>query len=310
MSTDHTILDADALDAGYKPFLVEGEETGQLSELVGRAGVRAGVYRVQPGEFPDRTPVPYFFETDEYIWVIEGEVHIEPIDGDRIILRPGDSAYFRRGSQSTWTFPRSLPEVLGRDRGRVVSARYDVAVIGGGFAGLAAAREVSFQGRSVVLVEAQERLGGRTWTTEGLGARIEMGGTDVHWLQPHVWTEVARYGLRIEEFTPPQQLLYLENGQVKEASDEVVFGLMAKGMDALAQASRQAWPRPHDPRFSDAAVQYDKLTLGEFLAGVEMSDAERAMTSSFWAAACQAPLDQAGLTLPLRWSALAGWDGS
>ena len=189
-----------------------------------------------------------------------------------------------------------------------MSARYDVAVIGGGFAGLAAAREVSFQGRSVVLVEAQDRLGGRTWTTEGLGARIEMGGTDVHWLQPHVWTEVARYGLRIEEFAPPQQLLYLENGQVKEASDEVVFGLMAKGMDALAQASRQAWPRPHDPRFSDAAVQYDKLTLGEFLAGVEMSDAERAMTSSFWAAACQAPLDQAGLTLPLRWLALAGWD--
>ena len=104
MSTEHTILDADALDAGYKPFLVEGDETGQLSELVGRAGGRAGVYRVQPGEFPDRTPVPYFFETDEYIWVIEGEVHIDPIDGDRIILRPGDSAYFRRGSQSTWTF--------------------------------------------------------------------------------------------------------------------------------------------------------------------------------------------------------------
>ena len=104
MSTDHNILDSEALDAGYKPFLVENQETGELSELVGGAGVRAGVYRVQPGEYPDRTPVPYLFETDEYIWVVEGEVQIETSGGDTLILRPGDSAYFRQGSESIWTF--------------------------------------------------------------------------------------------------------------------------------------------------------------------------------------------------------------
>ncbi|GCD91181.1 cupin domain-containing protein [Nocardioides sp. LS1] len=104
MSTEQTVLDAEALDAGYKPFLVEGAETGELSELIGRAGVRAGVFRVQPREYPDRTPVPYLFETDEYIWVIEGEVHIESKTGQRTVLRAGDSAYFRQGSESTWTF--------------------------------------------------------------------------------------------------------------------------------------------------------------------------------------------------------------
>ena len=104
MSTEHAILDAEALDAGYKAFLVEGQEAGELSEIVGRAGVRAGVYRVQPGEHPDRTPVPYVFETDEYIWVIEGEVHVEDSAGGIVVLRAGDSAFFRKGSESTWTF--------------------------------------------------------------------------------------------------------------------------------------------------------------------------------------------------------------
>jgi monoamine oxidase len=189
-----------------------------------------------------------------------------------------------------------------------MSAQYDVAVIGGGFAGLAAAREASQLGKSVVLIEALDRLGGRTWTTDALGTRVEMGGTDVHWLQPNVWSEVQRYGLRIEEFAPPQQLLYLDGEEVVEGDEEYVFGLMDKGMQALAAVSRQAYPRPHDPGFADLAFDYDKLSLGEFLSGVDMTQHEQAMTSSFWAAACQAPLEKAGLTLALRWLALAGWD--
>lgn len=189
-----------------------------------------------------------------------------------------------------------------------MSKNYDVAVIGGGFAGLAAAREASNLGKSVVLIEASKRLGGRTWTENRLGTRIELGGTDVHWLQPNVWAEVKRYQLNLEEFTPPEQLLYLDNGQVREGSEDTVFGLMETGMTALADLARTLYERPHEPRFSSAAIDYDKLTLGEFLDGVAMSRLERDMTSSFWAAACQAPLHKAGLTLPLRWLALAGWD--
>ena len=189
-----------------------------------------------------------------------------------------------------------------------MNAKYDVVVIGGGMAGLAAAREASQLGRSVLLIEALGRLGGRTWTEAALGTRIEMGGTDVHWLQPNVWAEVARYGLQIEEFAPPEQLLYLDGGQVKEGTEEFVFGLMDRGMKALAEVARETYPRPQDPGFSPSAFDYDKISLGEFLARVEMSPQEKDMTSSFWSAACQAPLDEAGLTIALRWLALAGWD--
>ena len=41
---------------------------------------------------------------------------------------------------------------------------HDVIVVGGGFAGVTAAREAALRGRSVLLLEARDRLGGRTWT--------------------------------------------------------------------------------------------------------------------------------------------------
>lgn len=109
MSTEPDLLDAEvrnaeAIESGYRPFIVEGEPTGELSELSGGTGVRAGVYRVAEGEYPDRASVQYRFETDEYIWVIEGEVHVETADGEIVILKAGDSAYFRAGSESAWTF--------------------------------------------------------------------------------------------------------------------------------------------------------------------------------------------------------------
>ena len=189
-----------------------------------------------------------------------------------------------------------------------MNTNFDVVVVGGGFAGLVAAREAGNLGQTVLLVEALDRLGGRTWTTEGLGTSVEMGGTDIHWLQPNAWAEAARYGLEIEEFAPPEQLLYFDGSEVKEGTEAEVFGLLDKGMTALAEVAREAYPRPQDPEFSPSAFDYDKLSLGEFLDGVEMTVAERAMMSSFWSSGCQGPVDEAGLTFALRWLALAGWD--
>ncbi len=53
----------------------------------------------------------------------------------------------------------------------------DVIVIGGGLAGLAATERLSRHGRSVTLLEARDRLGGRAWTTwqRGVTHPIELG---------------------------------------------------------------------------------------------------------------------------------------
>ena len=76
--------------------------------------------------------------------------------------------------------------------------KHDVIVVGGGFAGVTAAREIALRGRSVLLLEARDRLGGRTWSADWNGIPIEYGGAWVHWHQPHTWSEITRAGLSVE----------------------------------------------------------------------------------------------------------------
>ena len=104
MTLNINVLDAAALADGYKPFMVEGNPTGQLSEVAGNDNVRAGVFRLLAGEYPDNTPLGYLFETDEYVWVIEGSVEVTDPDGETVTLRAGDAAFFRAGSESVWCF--------------------------------------------------------------------------------------------------------------------------------------------------------------------------------------------------------------
>lgn len=73
---------------------------------------------------------------------------------------------------------------------------YDAIVIGSGYAGLTAARDMALAGLSVMILEARDRIGGRTWTATIDGHSFEIGGTYVHWAQPNFWREIARYQMQ------------------------------------------------------------------------------------------------------------------
>src|SRR5690625_2983183 len=57
----------------------------------------------------------------------------------------------------------------------------DVVIIGAGPTGLSAARRLRKAGRSVTVLEARDRVGGRTWTDHIDGQMYELGG---QWISP------------------------------------------------------------------------------------------------------------------------------
>ena len=60
--------------------------------------------------------------------------------------------------------------------------QFDVAIIGAGCSGLAAARQLACEGRRVVVLEARDRVGGRTHTVHASdGTPVDVGG---QWLGP------------------------------------------------------------------------------------------------------------------------------
>ena len=72
-------------------------------------------------------------------------------------------------------------------------------VVGGGLAGITAARDLARSGMSTVLVEASDRLGGRTETQTIAGRVVDTGGAYFHWFESAIWSEVMRYELPVVE---------------------------------------------------------------------------------------------------------------
>ena len=73
-----------------------------------------------------------------------------------------------------------LGGAIGPSWGQSASAPVDVIVIGAGLAGLACARRLIAAGRTVRILEARQRIGGRIWSNPQLGYPVDLGASWLH----------------------------------------------------------------------------------------------------------------------------------
>jgi len=78
----------------------------------------------------------------------------------------------------------------------MANASWDVVIIGAGVSGLAAASELRKSGLSVLILEARDHVGGRTWTRHepDLSAPIELGAEFIHGRVPETFELLREVG--------------------------------------------------------------------------------------------------------------------
>jgi monoamine oxidase len=184
----------------------------------------------------------------------------------------------------------------------------DAIVIGGGFAGVAAARELTIAGLDCTLIEARDRLGGRTWYSDWGGEDIELGGGWVHWHQPHAWAELTRAGQGLGKSSEAELVSWTVGGERHSGPMDDRHAIALRAWNRFVAPAPEMLPRPHDPLFAlEALAPMDALTIAARLDELGLSQAERDVIEAELEGLAHGFLDDAGAVSVLRWHALSGY---
>jgi monoamine oxidase len=141
----------------------------------------------------------------------------------------------------------------------------DVVVVGAGFAGLVAARDLRERGLRVVVLEARDRVGGRAYTGPFAGSdqMVEFGGA---WFDSSLHTplrdEAERYGVAIGPGLPCEAVRWFTGGQLRDG--------LPVDRDDLASLERTILDATIEGRsIADASPErirhYDETSLASWL---------------------------------------------
>lgn len=185
----------------------------------------------------------------------------------------------------------------------------DVIVIGGGLAGLTAARELRHAGREVLVLEARDRLGGRAYTSQLAGRDVELGGAHVHWFQPHVFAELTRYGIPFRPLPLPERWSYWSGGQLHDSPVADLGLRLAELYDRLFADARETFPLPHQPLTAPEAVAaLDPLSMQDRIDASGFTVEEADLVNPVLSTSCSALCSETGLLTLMREFALSGWN--
>jgi pseudooxynicotine oxidase len=198
----------------------------------------------------------------------------------------------------------------GQSRARIGAgepASYDIVVVGAGFAGLVAAREASHRGCNVLLIEARNRIGGRTHSEKHGDVVIELGGTWINSSQPNVWTEVQRYGLELVDRVPYTRFILSKGGVPKDVAAQDIAAALGAGLAKLFDESLQVFPQPYQPFVAaNEVLARSRISIADRMMQIQLTGLEKDLVGAFYNTLGHCDLNEISYADALRVWSLGG----
>jgi len=149
----------------------------------------------------------------------------------------------------------------------------DAIVVGAGVAGLAAASRLVEAGRTVTILEARDRIGGRVWTIhpESLAVPVELGAEFLHGHTPEIDGVVRNAGLRVVDISGRRW--------IKTRRGLALFDDFWERLERTMRRLRD--DRAHDRSFADAIAHihgvapFDRTLATRYVEGFHAADITR-----------------------------------
>ena len=179
----------------------------------------------------------------------------------------------------------ALPAEAATLQGRL-PRRVDVVVVGGGLSGLVAARRVANAGRSVLVLEARDRVGGRilNHTLRSEGAVIESGGAFVGPTQDHILRLAKDLGVRTFKEYYTGDNVYVSGGrstryQGTVPPDPLILPDAAQLITRINEMSKDV---PVDaPWAAPDALAWDSVTFHDWVVENSVNDGVKNLLLSY-----------------------------
>ena len=160
-----------------------------------------------------------------------------------------------------------------------IPASADVVVVGAGFAGLSAARDLVRLGYNVVVLEGRDRVGGRSATTTIAGTPVDLGGTFVGPTQDEVLALAAELGCETVPTYSRGKNLIRWRGRVRSYRSTIPRLSILELLDVSRIQWRFERACRHvpvqTPWTAPTAHKLDELTLDRWLRSVHASASTR-----------------------------------
>ncbi len=161
----------------------------------------------------------------------------------------------------------------------------DVVVVGGGLSGLVAARRVAGAGRSVLVLEARDRVGGRVLNhTLRAGAVIESGGAFVGPTQDHLLALAEELGVKTFKEYYTGDNVYVSGGRSTRYQGTVPPDplILPDAAQLIARIDEMAKEVPVDaPWAAPKAMEWDATSFADWVAENSVNPSVRNLLLSY-----------------------------